>query len=779
MKTQHNKHFTGIVKKIEPIAAGVFEATIELPPPFSFQPGHYVWIALLDVQRNEIARRAFSIASIPNAENTISVITSESESVFKKELLAKKPGDAVLVVGPFGASFLIPEDTSRPLILCAGGLGIAPFLGIMRYEYAAKSTRPIYLFYTEDTPSRTVYKDELLSYAKNSENVFVFCTDRHLKAKDFPRSSTAKNPLCYISGPRGFVETTTEILLSLEVPHSALGYEAVYPRLEKDAEFYSLFTRGKFSMPRNSSSVIARQLALVIKTIESSSNHIIITDRNGVILFANSAVEKLTGFTIDEIIGNTPRLWGGMMEPGFYRNLWREKSAGGTIRGKLINRRKNGELYSIYSNIAPIKDAAGIVIGWIATEEDITEIESQREKLAEQGTDLEKSKSALLNILEDLETEKNQIALANAKNTAILSSIVDGLISVDKDGMILFANKAFETLLATREVDVVGKKISHVIQQEDSFGKPILAPDSSSLANLGRSLTVSTPDFRYIIRKDGTKFPAVSSFTPISIENTVFGAVFLFRDVTKEKELERAKSEFVSIASHQLRTPLTGIRWVSEYLLKKLKLPAKPKSYLQDIHSSTARLADLLDILLNLARIEEGAIGTSPQPLEIVSFIQTYLDECRPLLDKKKLKLDFHTSHSEIDVHTDTSALRNIVQSIISNAIEYTPAKGAIHVSLEAKKGYFLIQVSDSGIGIPKDEQPKIFTKFMRATNAQNVKAAGTGLGVYIAKQATELLGGKIWFTSEENKGTTFFVELPVKSTQSGGTKSFSHQEIF
>ncbi|TSC73931.1 MAG: multi-sensor signal transduction histidine kinase, partial [Parcubacteria group bacterium Gr01-1014_33] len=193
--------------------------------------------------------------------------------------------------------------------------------------------------------------------------------------------------------------------------------------------------------------------------------------------------------------------------------------------------------------------------------------------------------------------------------------------------------------------------------------------------------------------------------------------------------------------------------------------------YLHDIHTSTQRLSTLIDVLLNVSRIEEGRVTISPKPLELIGFVSNYLTECAPLCVKKNLSMTFEKRLEPIHVIVDVSALRNIIQSIISNAIEYTPEGGKVEVSLKKTRDHFIFKVKDTGIGIPKEEQGRIFEKFTRASNAQLIKTDGTGLGLYIAKQAVDLLEGKIWFESEVNKGTTFFVELPIESKAVGSEK--------
>lgn len=229
----------------------------------------------------------------------------------------------------------------------------------------------------------------------------------------------------------------------------------------------------------------------------------------------------------------------------------------------------------------------------------------------------------------------------------------------------------------------------------------------------------------------------------------------------KLAELDRTRLEFVSIASHQLKTPLTGVQWVIERLLAKEQMSANAREYLSEARTACHRLAELVDLLLNLSRIEGGGIRVSPRSLELVEFIRKILHEYSAICAKRNIALIFRRHPERLEVITDSNILRNIVQSLISNAIEYNVGGGEVEVSLEVRAPIFRLAVRDTGIGIPQDEQPRIFEKFFRASNAKLVKTDGTGIGLYIAHQAARLLGGEIYFESEELKGTTFVVNLP------------------
>jgi signal transduction histidine kinase len=235
--------------------------------------------------------------------------------------------------------------------------------------------------------------------------------------------------------------------------------------------------------------------------------------------------------------------------------------------------------------------------------------------------------------------------------------------------------------------------------------------------------------------------------------------------------MDKAKSEFVSLASHQLRTPLTGIEWTISLFSKKEKLTEQGKKYLNDINFSVNRLSMLIKLLLNVSRIESGNVGVVPEPLDLVALMAKDIREHQALSEKQNVSFIFAQHPEKLIAVTDKNLLAYIMHNLIANAIQYTPAGGKVEILLEEKKDSALYTIRDTGIGIPEKEQTRIFEKFVRASNAVTMKPDGTGLGLYIVRESVKLLGGKIWFESEETKGSAFFVELPLILRSHAGEK--------
>jgi PAS domain S-box-containing protein len=234
-------------------------------------------------------------------------------------------------------------------------------------------------------------------------------------------------------------------------------------------------------------------------------------------------------------------------------------------------------------------------------------------------------------------------------------------------------------------------------------------------------------------------------------------------DITKQKQIDKAKSEFVSLASHQLRTPLAGIRWNIELLesVGKDSMNDVEKTYVEKISNGLARMDMLVNDFLNVSKFELGTLTAQLAPLDLFAFLQTILDEQAHAVEKKGLHIETEWDESIGTVRTDSHLLHMIVSNLLSNAIKYTPIQGVVRSIVSSSGTNVVLKISDTGIGIPKDEHDLIFSKVFRASNTQQLAVEGTGLGLYIVKEAVHVLGGTISFESEEGKGTTFTVILP------------------
>lgn len=232
--------------------------------------------------------------------------------------------------------------------------------------------------------------------------------------------------------------------------------------------------------------------------------------------------------------------------------------------------------------------------------------------------------------------------------------------------------------------------------------------------------------------------------------------------LAKSRELDRAKTEFVGLASHQLRTPLTAVSWYTEMLLGKDlgNLNEKQADYLGEIYAGNQRMIDLVDDLLNTSRIDMGTLKIKPEPVDLAQAMEGTLDEFSPQIIQKKIDIEKKFSRNLPILKLDPELLKIVFQNIISNAVKYIQPKGKIAVEMRRQNSHVLIKVADNGWGIPAQQQNRIFTKMFRADNVRQRDMEGTGLGLYIARAIVRKFGGKIWFDSKENKGSVFYITL-------------------
>ena len=233
----------------------------------------------------------------------------------------------------------------------------------------------------------------------------------------------------------------------------------------------------------------------------------------------------------------------------------------------------------------------------------------------------------------------------------------------------------------------------------------------------------------------------------------------------QKESIENIQSDFVTLASHQLRTPLSGIKWYVELLLaeRDAKLSDKQRHYLKEVYRSNERAIHLVNDLLDVSRIQEGHIHLEYRSTKVEQVIQDIIDSLSTLLRSNKVRINFEIINGPLPpVNIDSEKLKRVVINLLSNSIKYSPDEGEIRLTVEQGNKELKISVEDSGVGIPKIDQKKVFNKFFRSINVIKLVPDGSGLSLFIAKSLIEAMGGRIWFESEEGRGTTFYFTLPV-----------------
>jgi PAS domain S-box-containing protein len=405
-----------------------------------------------------------------------------------------------------------------------------------------------------------------------------------------------KNPLAYIFRN---MEQNAEILRASESKYRLTAKIATEEALERKRIDKELIKKNK------TLEKMVENLKIFQSAIDNAFTHIVITDENGSIIYANKSVEDITGFNQKEIIGRNPSIWGKQMPPSFYKNLWKTiKEDKKVFVGEITNKRKDGGLYQADVRVSPI---------------------------------------------------------------------------LDDDGNVKFF-------------------------------------------------------------------------------------VGLEKDITKEKDIDRHKDEFLSMAAHQLRTPLASISLTTEMLMRNIvgNMTKENQKYLKSILAQTKNMSVMIQTFLNISRIEMDKFEIELEPVNLFHFLENSIKDVLPQIKSKKINLKKQYNKKLSVIKADKRVIKIILENLLSNAIKYSKKGGDVTLLAKEVGNNIIIEVSDDGIGIPKEDQEKIFTKMFRARNVSEFMSEGSGFGLYLVKNLVEDSGYKIGFRSKKNKGTTFTVEIPL-----------------
>ena len=391
------------------------------------------------------------------------------------------------------------------------------------------------------------------------------------------------------------------------------------------------------------------------------------------------------------------------------------------------------------------------------------ELEESRTALMNMLEDVEESKKALVNILEDVEEARGKAEEEKNKTLAVITNFADGLLVFDKEGKLSLMNPQAEDFFKMRGKEIIDKAIIEL----GTF--PIIKP----------VVTLVGKEIKGIFRKEiqiKENLVLEVSTIPIMKEEEKMGTLVILHDITREKMIERMKTEFVSLSAHQLRTPLSAIKWTLRMLLDGDLGPIlkEQREFIEKTYKSNERMINLINDLLDVTRIEEGKYLYKPVLTDFEPICQFVINSYREEVERRKLKIEFKKPEKKLPrVKVDVEKIRLAIQNLLENAIRYTKSGGEISVSLRDLKKEIEFSVRDTGVGIPKDQQARVFTKFFRAANVIRMETEGSGLGLFITKNIVETHGGRIWFESEEGKGTTFYFTLPVKEEFTEFLKGF------
>ena len=377
------------------------------------------------------------------------------------------------------------------------------------------------------------------------------------------------------------------------------------------------------------------------------------------------------------------------------------------------------------------------------------------EELLTKSEDLRKVRAALLNVLEDTDELRRSAVDERNKTMAIIENLTDGVILLNKKKQIEIINSPATELFNIGKKEAIGKCFVDLLDDIENIPeiKKILI-DKDRIRNIYREEVATL---------DGLHLEITSVLLKDEIEEK--GFLIIIHDVTKEKLIEKMKTEFVSVAAHQLRTPLSAIKWTIRMILDGDvgEINEEQRELLEQTYISNERMIRLINDLLDVSRIEEGRLLYDQEDARIEDVLDSVIEASQEMLRNKNMVLEVNKKETP-KVKIDKEKIGVVIQNLLENAIKYTEQGGKIKITLDNDEKNVIFKIEDSGVGIPKSQQDRIFTKFFRAENVTRMETDGTGLGLYTTKNIVQAHKGQIWFESEENKGTTFYFTIPINN---------------
>lgn len=368
------------------------------------------------------------------------------------------------------------------------------------------------------------------------------------------------------------------------------------------------------------------------------------------------------------------------------------------------------------------------------------------------------TKLTVASVVSDRTKANRNLAIREQLFKALIEKSNDVVVLIDITSLVSYISPSVQNLLGYSPSEIIGKT-----------GFSFIHPDDRKMAEHDLIRVLKNPNDAIIAqyrmsKKDGTWLWVETTGRNLLMNPAVGAVVVNFRDITERKELEAAKDDFLMTAAHQLRAPLTAMRWNLESMFGH-EIPKGCKGKLESMYANNQQMIKAVNELLDIAHIIQGKLPNAPEEFDFVSQVKKQIQENEDFSKRKKITVTFAADRAKIPVYVDPKHATDVINNLISNAIKYSNNNDTVAIAIATAGNTATMTVTDNGIGIPPSEQKKLFTKFFRASNARNVDAQGTGLGLFIVKSYVEGWGGSVHLTSPvtNKKGTKIAITIPIK----------------
>ncbi|MBF0452131.1 MAG: PAS domain S-box protein [Candidatus Magnetomorum sp.] len=545
---------------------------------------------------------------------------------------------------------------------------------------------------------------------------------------------------CFEAGASDFITKPISPVVLQARLSTILGKQNDINRLEKEIQ------------ERKNAESSLRKLSIAV---EQSPGIVFLTDLHGRIEYANPKCIEITGYHLEEILGHNPQMFQSQdMSGATYKDIWKKVSKGGTWKGELCNRKKNGTLFWVLCSISPILNEQGIVSNFLAVQEDISERIQAEAALAKKTQELKISESRLRTIIE---------------------ATGDGIIVIGKNKDIHFVNPAAEKLLGKPAKNLLGEKFYYPLVLNKMTEIIIQRPEQPDIVVDYRVVETETDDgkvwvasIREILRNNTDT--SISDQDTHCSEQVIDDHQKTITSTEKNRstpEVRNTNADFLSNISHEFRTPMHAILSFANFGIKKIdQVPGeKLLHYFEQIKASANRLMPLIDDLLELSNLEAGKIPYKLTEQDIFPTLMSVVQEQKNVAEEKHIDIQIAPFGDQINAVFNKSGIIKVMRNILQNAIHFSPEQSHIIVNVEnyseMNTQWQKISISDEGIGIPEKELEDIFIKFIQSSKTKTC-SGGTGIGLAICKHIISEHGGHIWAENNPGKGATISFTLPV-----------------